>query len=84
MDTRNLKELAVNESGLIFNPTTGDIFTSNSPGIVIINALKAGKNINDIIVEISSTFDVDDETAEKDIFDFLGQLNNYGLVQETV
>lgn len=83
MDTRRLKDLAVNESGLIFEPSTGYVFSSNTTGILIINALKEGRNINEIKHIIAGAYDVEDNTVEKDIFDFLCQLATCGLIGKT-
>ncbi|MBI4826675.1 MAG: PqqD family protein [Nitrospirae bacterium] len=83
MDTNKLKDLAVNESGLIFDPSTGYIFTSNAQGILIMNALKEGKGIDEIKQIILDAYDVNADTAEKDVFDFLGQLANCGLIKDT-
>jgi hypothetical protein len=82
MDTRKLKDLAVNESGLIFDPSTGDVFTSNATGVSIISSLKEGKDMGEVKRDVCALYDVDDETAEKDIFDFLGRLGNCGLIRE--
>jgi len=84
MDTHKLKDLAVNESGLIFEPSTGYIFTSNPTGIEIMNALKEGQEIHDIKRILAENYDVDEDTAEKDVFDFLGQLITCGLVRESL
>lgn len=83
MDTNKLKDLAVNESGLIFDPSTGYIFTSNPTGILIMNALKEGKSIDEIKESILDAYDVNADTAEKDVFDFIGQLSNCGLIKDT-
>ena len=37
------KNVAISESGYIFNPSTGDSFTVNPIGIEIFNMIKAGK-----------------------------------------
>jgi len=84
MDTRRLQALAISESGLIFEPVSGYIFTSSTTGILIINALKEGKGVHEIKTIVSDAFDVDEKTVEKDIFDFISQLINCGLIKETV
>jgi hypothetical protein len=84
MDTRKLKDLAVNESGLIFDPSTGDVFTSNSTGVMIISCLKEGKDVSGIKEDVCAAYDIDGETVEKDVFDFLSQLGTCGLIRESV
>jgi hypothetical protein len=83
MNTQKLADLAISENGLIFDPLSGHIFTSNAVGVLIINALKAGKGVNDIKTAISDAYDLEGKLIEKDIFDFIGQLINCGLIQET-
>lgn len=82
LDTKKLKELAISESGLIFDPSTGVIYTSNPVGMLIINALKEGKDRNEIMNHIKENFEVDDGMAEKDLFDFTNQLISNGLIKD--
>jgi hypothetical protein len=72
--------LAVNDSGFIFNPSTGDSFSTNSVGADIISLLKNGSSFEEIKKEISSKYDVDDILFEKDFHDFVSQLQDYYLV----
>ncbi|MBI5326792.1 MAG: PqqD family protein [Deltaproteobacteria bacterium] len=81
MDIQKLKDLAVNESGLIFEPSTGYIFTSNTTGILIINSLKDGKDTSEIKKIVVDTYDINEDIAEKDIFDFISNLANCGLIK---
>jgi len=84
MNTEKLIGLAISENGLIFDPLSGHIFTSNAIGVLIINGLKEGKGVNEIKIAIFDTYDVAGKMIEKDIFDFMSQLINAGLIQEQV
>ncbi|NCC72271.1 MAG: PqqD family protein [Sphingobacteriia bacterium] len=75
------KNVAVSASGLIFNPDTGESFTVNPMGAMIINGLKEGKSQEEIITTTIEKYFVEKNTFEKDFEDFLGLLNNFSLVE---
>ena len=74
------KNIAISDSGFIFNPSTGDSFSANPIGLEIIRLLKEEKSDKDIISEITEKYAVDTSTFEKDINDFLLMLSSYQLV----
>jgi hypothetical protein len=43
------KNIAISDSGFIFNPSSGDSFSTNQVGLEIIRLLKEGKKKEDII-----------------------------------
>ena len=75
------KNLAISENGFVFNPTTGDSFSVNELGAVIINEIKAGKSKNEIIESVSTTYNAEKSTIEKDFNEFLNVLSNHQLVE---
>ena len=79
-DAHRLKELAISETGLVFDPSTGSIFTANTTGVAILTALKEGKEPAQIKALLVEEFEVNENTAELDIQDFLTQLSSTGLV----
>jgi hypothetical protein len=81
-DTRTLKELAISESGLIFDPATGSIYTSNPVGLLILGALKEGKEAVDIRNMVVKNYEIDEQTAERDIYDFYSQLHSSGVIRD--
>jgi hypothetical protein len=81
INVSKLKELAISESGLVFDPATGSIFTSNPVGLLILAALKDGREgvaIRNLVVK---EYDVDEQTAERDIYDFFSQLYGSGVIR---
>ena len=76
-----LQRLAINEEGFIFDPETGDSYTTNSTGLFIIKRLREGKSENEIIQELIEAFEIDEEEARKDLTDFTEQLRIMGLVE---
>lgn len=79
LDVNKLKDLAVSASGLVFDPATGAIFTANATGLVILGALRDGLDEPAIRDLLAGEFEVDAETAGRDLYDFLGQLQGCGL-----
>lgn len=76
------ENLAISDSGFLFFPTTGETFTVNEIGKEIIQSLKEGKTSQNIVESMLENFDVDRETAERDLEDFLSLLKNYDLARE--
>ena len=76
------KNIAINDKGLLFNPATGESFTVNQIGIIIIKLLKEEKSISEISDIITEEYNVDDHTLEKDILDFGYLLRNHNIVEK--
>jgi hypothetical protein len=70
------KNVAISESGFIFNPTTGDSFSTNPIGLEIIRMLKDEKSKDEIRKTIISRYNTDESTFEKDYYDFVMMLVN--------
>ncbi len=73
--------IAVSDSGFIFNPDTGESYTVNPIGARIISLLKEGKDNSGISSELLRQYSVDANTFEKDFDDFIGLLRNYSLIE---
>ena len=74
------KNIAISESGFVFNPTTGDSFTLNSVGTDILKMMKDGKDEKEIKSALSKAYELDEEALEKDYYDFLKMLGQYKLL----
>lgn len=74
-----LRNVAISESGFLFNPTTGDSFTLNDTAIHIVTLLKENKSKEEIVKSLAKTFDVDIAVADKDYEDFVFSLKSYKL-----
>ncbi len=80
MDMEKLKNLAISESGFIFDPEMGESYNTNKTGIFIFKLLKEGIETDKVIGEISKKYDVSKNTAEKDVLQFLETLKFYHLI----
>jgi PqqD family protein of HPr-rel-A system len=75
-----IQQLAINEEGFVFDPITGESFTVNQTGLLILKGLKEGKSQEEIIKDIVENFEVSEEEAERDIVDFIEKLRSYNLI----
>lgn len=75
-----LHHLAINEEGFIFDPTTGQAFTSNSIGLQILEYLKSGKEDSEIVALLTEEYEVTQQEADRDVSDFLEQLRKNKLL----
>lgn len=74
------KNIAISESGFLFDPATGESFTFNPTGLEIFNYLKENKSLEEIKEIITSKYDVDNLNFERFFFDFTSMLNQYQLI----
>ncbi len=74
------KNIATNELGFMFNPATGDSFSTNPIAASIIRMMKEQKSITEIKRIIADTYDIDKTTIEKDLDDFVNTLREYNLL----
>ena len=74
--------IAVSESGFIFNPEIGTSFTTNSLGIAILKQLKEKTSPEEIKNSILKSYDIDAITCEKDLDDFLRIVKQFNLLEE--
>jgi hypothetical protein len=77
------KNVAISESGFIFNPTTGDSFSTNPIGLEIIRMLKEDKSKDEIRKTILSKYVTDESTFEKDYYDFAMMLQNNQVADDS-
>jgi len=75
------KNVAVSESGLVFNPLNGESFTVNPIGIEILDLLRQEKSGSEIIEQITARYSTDKTTFDKDLADFTGLLSSYNLLE---
>ncbi len=76
------ENLAISETGFLFLPGTGETYTSNEIGKTIIQLLQKGESQEKIIEKITNEYDVEPNTFEKDLADFINQLTQFNLVSE--
>lgn len=75
-----LSKLAVNAEGFVFDPDFGDVFTVNPTGLSILDGMRNDRSPRVIAEKLHEEYEVTLEEAEKDIFDFTGQLRVHRLL----
>jgi len=75
------KNIAISDSGFIFNPNTGESYSVNPIGIQIINLLKEEKTKTEIKKVILDKYQTDEASFERDFSDFSNLLSHYNLAE---
>lgn len=73
------RNIAISDSGFVFNPLTGDSFSANPIGSEIIKMMKDNKTDLEIKNHIFEKYQTDYSTIEKDYYDFVNLLINFKL-----
>lgn len=74
------KNLAISDTGFVFDPSTGDSYTLNPIGLEIIQLLKNNLSLEEITEHMTREYDVDSNTFERYFYDFTGMLKQMQLV----
>ncbi|HOO95165.1 MAG TPA: PqqD family protein [Proteiniphilum sp.] len=75
------KNIAISETGFIFNPLTGDSFSVNETGLFVLHMLQEGKETESIMERFRERFELDKNSAEMDLSDFFTMLKSYQLTE---
>lgn len=75
------KNIAISDSGFLLNPSTGESFSINPMGVIILKLLNEDTEYSEIENKLISEYDVAKSTLDKDIQDFVGLMNSYGLIE---
>lgn len=76
------RNIAVSETGFVFDPTSGESYSINRVGQEIIALLKEGKAPEEISAAICAEFEIDPAGFEKYYYDFIGMLKQFQLIEE--
>ncbi len=77
---QRLKDLAISESGFLFDPYSGATFTLNHTGKFILQLLMEGEKTEDIESILKKKFEVKDEDLRSDIYEFINLLKENHLL----
>jgi hypothetical protein len=73
--------IALSESGFIFNPNTGESFTLNPTGQQLFGLIRDGKDYQAIRKYFLDNYDTEDSIFEKDFEDFLHMMTSYQMME---
>ena len=74
-----LAQLALNDDGFAFDPTTGDSYVINRTGLLILRALRENRGAGEVARMLMETYGLPAEEAERDVADFRERLKGFGL-----
>jgi hypothetical protein len=66
--------IAISETGIVFNPATGESFIVNDVGLKIMRLAGNNKSKEEICNAILHEYDIDPETVEHDVAEFIYSL----------
>lgn len=69
-----LHRLAISDNGFVFDPASGNSFTVNQTGLVIIDLLRKEMEPDKALEMLQQEFDVSINTLERDVLDFARSL----------
>lgn len=72
-----LSRLAVSETGFIFDPQTGQSYTLNQTGMLALDLIKRGSDIENAARYLADEYEVSIEVAASSLEAFLFQLGRY-------
>ena len=77
VNTDSIKNLAISDSGFVFDPIIGKSYTVNESALWILRQLQQNQSLSNLEKKISDEFEVTGEQAERDLSEFFEQLNRY-------
>lgn len=75
------KNIATSDEGFLFNPTTGDSFSTNAIGAEIILLMKKDTPASEVVDVICEKYDVDKALFERDLEEFTLQLKGHSILE---
>jgi len=74
--------IAISESGFLFDPLTGESYSLNQTGREILELLKMEKSESEIKKTILSSYDIDAPTFERYFIDFISILKTFQILTD--
>lgn len=75
------KNIAISDSGFVFDPLSGNSFTTNPIGLLILQGLRAGKSEKEIAEQLFDSYDAEPSRVTKDLSDFMMVLERLKLTE---
>jgi PqqD family protein of HPr-rel-A system len=74
-----VSELAISESGFVFDPRTGATFSVNSTGLAVLTALRSRSTVPEIVDTVRKSFESAPGEVHDHVQDFLRTLRQMGI-----
>lgn len=79
---KTLKRLMINDEGFAFDPMMGYTYTMNPTAQKVIGVLKQGGDYEAVLSAVTEEYEVERQTADRDLESFLEQLKRFRLCEE--
>lgn len=80
--SQRLNDLAVSETGFVFDPYSGATFSLNASALCLLRGLKEGLDREGLISRLEDSFDVTGADLSRDIDEFLELLRYNGVLPQ--
>jgi hypothetical protein len=81
-DLNRLRDLALSDTGFVFDPCSGATFTVNATGLAVLKGLKDGLSRKAIRERLEEGFEVHAGDIGRDVDEFVSSLSQHGIVPE--
>lgn len=71
------RRLAVSESGFVFDPVSGQSFSVNETGLVILRLAQHEENLEQLTEQLAEQFDASSVEIKRDVQDFINRLQGF-------
>lgn len=72
--------IALSDSGFVFDSNSGDSYNLNTVGRAIMNLMKEDKTLDEIQELMLEEYEVEADVLENSIYDFVGMLRQFNLL----
>lgn len=75
------KNIAISDSGFVFDPGSGNSYSLNPTGLEIVHLIKSGKSFEEMLKTVSEKYEVDSDSFERYYYDFVSTLEQLNLCE---
>ena len=76
----SLTELAISDTGFVFDPRTGATFNVNATGLALLEGIKSGLSRRALLLQLCRLFETGERDLERDLDEFIHLLRRANLV----
>jgi len=77
---QKLRDLAVSESGFVFDPYSGATFSVNATGMCLLEGLKEGLDRQSLMARLEDRFETEGAELSRDVDEFLELLRTHAIL----
>ncbi len=76
------RNIALSESGFVFDPSTGESYTLNEQGLEIMELVRDGKTDEQIKQFLLDEYEIEENAADRYLYDFSVMLKQFRLLED--